>query len=105
LGGFILNKKLVVVLLVLLALTPLAFAQADIDAITTPLTRIYDLLKSVVSVIAVIAITIAGARFMFSGDNIQQREASKAMVGYCIMGLVVIWVAPLMVNYLTAPMP
>jgi type IV secretory pathway VirB2 component (pilin) len=98
-----LDKKLVIVLVVLLALVPLVFAQADIDAITAPLTRIYDLLKSVVSVIAVIAITVAGARFMFSGDNIQQREASKAMVGYCVMGLVVVWVAPLMVNYLTAP--
>ena len=84
-------------------MVPVAFAAGDVEAITEPLNRIYDLLKGVVSVVAVIAITVAGARFMFSGDNIQQREASKAMVGYCIMGLVVIWVAPVLVNYLTAP--
>ena len=97
------NKKLTILFLALLLVLPIAFAEGDVTAITEPLTRIYDLLKGVVSVIAVIALTVAGARFMFSSDNIQQREASKTMVGYCIIGLVVIWIAPVMVSYLTAP--
>lgn len=98
------RKEIALVFLTLLLLVPLAFAEAEVGEITEPLNRIYDLLKAVVSVIAVIAITVAGVRFMFSSDNIQQREASKAMVGYCIMGLVLIWVAPLMVSYLTSPL-
>ena len=97
------REKIVVTLLALLFVVPVAFAAGDVSRITAPLDKIYDLVKSIVSVVAVIAITIAGARFMFSGDNIQQREASKTMVGYCVIGLVLVWVAPLMVNYLTAP--
>ena len=97
------REKIVVTLLALLFVVPVAFAAGDVSSITAPLDKIYDLVKSIVSVVAVIAITIAGARFMFSGDNIQQREASKTMVGYCVIGLVLVWVAPLMVNYLTAP--
>ena len=97
------KKKIYLLLLALLFVAQTAFAEGDVAAITEPLDRIYTLLKSIISVVAVIAITIAGARFMFSGDNIQQREASKNMVGYCIAGLVVVWVAPLLVSYLTAP--
>lgn|GEM_PF-5728641 len=97
------RKTTTAVLLALLFIVPIAFAAGDVSAITAPLNRIYDLAKAIVSVVAVIAITIAGARFMFSGDDIKQREASKTMVGYCVIGLVVVWIAPLMVNYLTAP--
>ncbi len=97
------RKTTAAMLLALLFLVPIAFAEGDISTITAPLDKIYDLVKAIVSVVAVIAITIAGARFMFSGDDIKQREASKTMVGYCVIGLVVVWIAPLMVNYLTAP--
>ena len=98
------GKKIASLLLAQLFVAQGAFAATDVSAITAPLNKIYDLLKAIVSVVAVIAITVAGARFMFSGDNIQQREASKSMVGYCIAGLVMVWIAPLMVGYLTAPM-
>lgn len=74
----------------------------NISQITEPLSRIYDLLKAVVSIIGIIALTIAGARFLFAGDNIQAREGAKSMIGYAVMGLVVVWVAPLLVGYLTA---
>ena len=100
------NKKIVLVLLALLFFAQVALAaEGEIEEITAPLTRIYDLVKAVISVVAILAITFAGVKFMFSGDNIQAREGAKSMVGYCVAGLVIVWVAPLLVGYLTAPIP
>ena len=95
------KKKIILVLAVLL-ISQLAFA-ATVDDITAPITRIYDLIKGIISVVGIIALTIAGAMYMFSGSNIQNRENAKNMVSYAIIGLVLVWVAPLIVGYLTAP--
>ena len=86
----------------LLMFLPFAHAATDISQITEPINKIYDLVKTVISVVAVLAITFAGAKFMFSGDNIQAREGAKSTLGYAIVGLVVVWVAPLIVGFLTA---
>lgn len=95
-------KKKILLLTILLLVSQVAFA-ATVSDITAPITRIYDLIKGIVAVIGIIAITIAGAMYMFSGSNIQQRENAKSMVSYAIVGLVLVWVAPLIVGYLTAP--
>lgn len=95
-------KKKILLLTILLLVSQVAFA-ATVSDITAPITRIYDLIKGIVAVIGIIAITIAGAMYMFSGANIQQRENAKSMVSYAIVGLVLVWVAPLIVGYLTAP--
>ena len=96
-------KKKLLAITCLLLLTQMVFA-ASVNDITAPITKIYDLIKGVISVIGIIAITIAGAMYMFSGSNIQNRENAKSMVSYAIVGLVLVWVAPLIVGYLTAPM-
>jgi RsiW-degrading membrane proteinase PrsW (M82 family) len=96
-------KKKILLLTILLLVSQVAFA-ATVSDITAPITKIYDLIKGIVAVIGIITITIAGAMYMFSGSNIQQRESAKSMVSYAIVGLVLVWVAPLMVGYLTAPM-
>jgi len=98
-------KKIFAVTILLFLVTPMVFAAGDIASITAPITKIYDLIKGVVSVLGIIAITIAGAMYMFSGSNIQSRENAKSMVSYAIVGLVLVWVAPLMVNYLTSAPP
>jgi len=95
------KKKIILVLAVLL-ISQIAFAATVAD-ITAPVTRIYDLIKGIISVVGIIALTIAGAMYMFSGSNIQNRENAKNMVSYAIIGLVLVWVAPLIVGYLTAP--
>ena len=98
------KKKIALAILALLLVTPLvAAAEGDVDMIMEPLNKIYDLVKGVISVAAILAITFAGAKFMFSGDNIQAREGAKSMVGYAVVGLLVVWIAPVLVNYLTAP--
>jgi type IV secretory pathway VirB2 component (pilin) len=95
-------KKKILLLTILLLVSQVAFA-ATVSDITAPITKIYDLIKGIVAVIGIITITIAGAMYMFSGSNIQQRENAKSMVSYAIIGLVLVWVAPLIVGYLTSP--
>jgi len=95
-------RKSLAILTIMLLATQMVFA-ASVSDITEPIMKIYDLIKGVVSVVGIIALTIAGAMYMFSGSNIQARENSKSMVSYAIVGLVLVWVAPLIVGYLTAP--
>jgi len=74
------RKKIVLAALALLFLVPIvAAAEGDVGLIMEPLNKIYDLVKAVISVVAILAITFAGAKFMFSGDNIQAREGAVAM--------------------------
>lgn len=94
-------KRSLLIVMAVMLVTQLVFA-ASVNDITEPITKIYDLIKGVVSVVGVISITVAGAMYMFSGSNIQARENSKSMVTYAVVGLVLVWVAPLIVTYLTA---
>ncbi|VVC00523.1 Uncharacterised protein [uncultured archaeon] len=59
-------------------------------------------MKIVISILGMIAITAAGAMYMFSGGNISTRESAKSMASYSVLGLVLVWVAPYVVSYLTA---
>lgn len=97
-------KKMLAVFVVLLLIQPMVFAQeGGIEEILEPIQKIYDLVKAVVSVLGIIALTVAGAIYMFSGSNIQTRENAKSMVSYSVVGLVLVWVAPIVVQFLTAP--
>ena len=92
--------KKTIAIMALLLVSQVAFA-ASVSDVTAPITKIYDLVKGVVAIIGIIAITVAGAMYMFSGSNIQHRENAKSMVSYSIVGLVLVWVAPAIVGYLT----
>ena len=98
---FFVRDWLLVAFFVLFSLP--VFGAGDISSITEPLDKVYTALKAVVSVAAIIVLTIAGAKLMFSGDNLPARENAKLMVGYAVIGLVVVWAAPFVVSYLTAP--
>lgn len=95
------KKSFVPIVLLVLLISQVALAATSVSDITAPINKIYDLIKSIVSIVGIIAITIAGAMYMMSGSNIQSRENSKNMVSYAIVGLVLVWVAPLIVSYLT----
>ncbi len=103
----IILSVLPVLLTLFLFLSPMVYAvDADVEAILEPVNKIKDLVIAAVSIFAVIIIIFAGAKFMVSGDNIQAREGAKSMLTYAVIGLVVIWVAPLLVTFLTAtPVP
>ncbi|MFH0714489.1 MAG: pilin [Candidatus Diapherotrites archaeon] len=97
------KKKILSSALGLVMVSSIAFADTTTEQILAPLNNIYTLIKAIVGVVGIIALTIAGARFMFSGDDMQAREGAKNMAAYSIIGLVLVWVAPLIVTYLTAP--
>ena len=102
----IVSGVLPVVLVLFLFLSPVAFAaDAGVEAILEPLNKIKELVIGAVSIFAVIVIIVAGVKFMVSGDNIQAREGAKSMLTYAVLGLVVVWIAPLLVDFLTASAP
>ena len=70
------------------------------DEILEPVMKVYNLVKYVATVIAVIVILFAGVTYMISGSNPAKREQAKSMITYVVIGLVVIWAAPLIVNFI-----
>lgn len=74
--------------------------KAKFDQILTPVTKIYNLIKYSATLVAVIALLFAGINYMFSGNDIKKRDTSKNMATYVLIGLIVIWAAPFVVNLL-----
>ncbi len=74
--------------------------KAKFDEILTPVMKIYNFIKYAVSVIAVIALLFAGISYMMSGNDVRKRDVAKNMAAYVLIGLVVIWAAPFVVNIL-----
>ena len=72
--------------------------KAKFDQILTPVNKIYNFIKYAASLVAVIALLYAGISYMFSGNDIKQRDSSKNMATYVLIGLIVIWAAPFVVN-------
>ena len=106
------NKKMNLVVLGLLLLLPFATAldfnqtvsaqdQAQFDQILGPVMKIYNFVKYAATLIAVILLVFAGISFITSGSDIGKREQAKMMIMYIVIGLVVIWVAPLIVQLVT----
>lgn len=76
--------------------------KSKFDKILEPVMKVYNLIKYAASVIAVIALLFAGINYMFSGNDVRKRDVSKNMAAYVLIGLVVIWAAPFVVNLLIA---
>lgn len=76
--------------------------KASFDQILEPVLKIYNLVKYSATVLAVLVLLFAGISYMTSGANPGKREKSKNMVMYVVVGLIVIWAAPLIVNFIVA---
>ena len=74
--------------------------KATFDQILEPVMKIYNLVKYSASVIGVVVLLFAGLTYMTSGSNPGKREQAKNMTMYVIIGLIVIWAAPLLVNFI-----
>lgn len=74
--------------------------RAQFDEILTPVMKIYNFVKYIASVIAAIALLGAGISYMGSGNDPRKRETSKNIAMYVVIGLVIIWAAPLIVQLL-----
>ena len=75
--------------------------QATFDQILQPVMKVYNLIKYIASVIAVIVLLFAGITYIMSGSEPAKREKAKNMAMYVVIGLFVIWAAPLIVNFIT----
>jgi len=71
---------------------------AAFDQILQPVWMIYNFVKYIATAIAAIFMVFAGIKFMTSGNDMMQRENAKSMIGYVVIGLIVIWAAPLVVQ-------
>lgn len=74
--------------------------KATFDHILEPVMKVYNLVKYVASVIAVVILLFAGITYMTSGSDPGKREKAKNMAMYVIIGLFVIWAAPMVVNFI-----
>ena len=75
--------------------------QATFDHILEPVLKIYNLIKYAATFIAVIVLLLAGANYIMSGSDPKKREGAKSMIMYVLIGLVIIWAAPLVVQFIT----
>ena len=94
-------KRFLTIALAIFLIANFASAATTVNDIMAPVNKIYDLIKSIVSVLGIIAITVAGSMYMFAGGNMMARENAKSMVSYAVVGIVLVWAAPLAVSYLT----
>jgi len=74
--------------------------KATFDEILEPVMKIYNLVKYSASVLAVVVLLFAGVGYMTSGSNPGKREKAKSMTMYVVIGLIVIWAAPLLVGFI-----
>ena len=74
--------------------------QETFDQILEPVMKVYNFVKYAATVIAVVFLVFAGITFIMSGNDQAKRNQAKLMATYIIIGLIVIWVSPLVVNYL-----
>ena len=74
--------------------------KATFDEILDPIMKIYNLVKYSATILAVVVLLFSGVSYMTSGNDPAKRERSKSMVTYVIVGLIVIWIAPLLVNFI-----
>lgn len=74
--------------------------QETFDEILEPVIKIYNLIKYIATAIATLVLLLAGVNYMMSGSDPKKRDNSKAMATYVVIGLVIIWAAPLVVGFI-----
>ncbi len=79
---------------------PSAEDKATFDQILQPVMKVYNLVKYAATVIAVIVLLFAGISYMTSGADPKKRDTAKSMAMYVVIGLIVIWAAPIIVNFI-----
>ena len=105
------SKALLFLVLGLVLFLPVAMAvefngsvsDADkqtFDNILAPVMKVYNFIKYAATVLAVVLLVFAGITFITSGGDQGKRESAKNTAMYIVIGLIVIWVAPLIVQYL-----
>jgi len=76
----------------------IAADEADFEQVLHPLTTIYNLVKYAATIIAGLVLLFSGITYITSGSDPGKREKAKNMAMYVIIGLIVIWAAPFVVD-------
>lgn len=74
--------------------------EQEMQEILTPLQTIYDVVKYASTTIAGLIALFAGIMYISSGSDPGKREKAKNMIMYVIIGLMVIWAAPFVIELL-----
>jgi len=72
--------------------------KAKFDQILNPVMTIYNLIKYMASAIAGVVLLFSGITYMASGSDPKKRDNAKSMAMYVVIGLIVIWAAPFVVQ-------
>jgi len=72
------------------------------DQILQPVWKIYNFVKYIATAIATLFIVFAGIQFMASGNDIGKRDSAKNTIAFVVVGMIVIWAAPFLVQLLAA---
>ena len=75
--------------------------KASFDEMLEPVLKIYNFIKYIASVVAAMFLLFAGITYMISGSDPRKRDQAKNMATYVVIGLVIIWITPLIVQFLT----
>jgi len=73
-------------------------STSHFEEILEPIQTIYDLVKFGATLISGLIMLFAGITYITSGSDPGKREKAKNMVMYVIIGLMVIWAAPFVVE-------
>ena len=71
-----------------------------IALVIAPVMKIYSFVKYAATVAGVLMLVFSGITFVTAGGENEKKEKAKRMATGVVIGLVVIWVAPLVVNYI-----
>ena len=105
-------KRLAPIFFLLLLFVPSALAAIDFDAdldpaderqfdqILAPVMKIYNFIKYAATVAGVLMLVFSGINFVTAGGETGKKERAKNMAVGVVIGLIIIWVAPLVVNYI-----
>ena len=75
--------------------------QDEIDQFETilePVIYIYNFVKYISTLVAAMFLLYAGISYMTSGSDPKKRDSAKNIAMYVIIGLIVIWATPYIIN-------
>ncbi len=105
------KQILSILILLLIFAAPITYAAIDfdqglsddeeqqVDQILQPVMKVYNAFKYAATVVAVLVLVFAGFTFLTAGGENAKKDRAKNMAAGVVIGLIVIWVAPLIVKY------
>ena len=74
--------------------------ESQFDAILSPVMKVYRFIQYAVTVLCVLMLVFAGISFATSGGDQGTKERAKNMAVGVVIGLILVWVAPLIVQFI-----